>query len=51
MTNPNKPVRVFHNWKRGCFNVMQSGVVRLTAGEVLLRDVTFVVREIGRAHV
>ncbi len=48
MLEPNKPVRVFRNWKRGCYSVMQTGLVRLNVREVLLSGVQFIVRESGR---
>lgn len=48
MIDLQRPVRVFKNWKRGCYSIMQDGVVRASARQVLLRDVEFLVRESGR---
>ena len=48
MIDLEKPVRVFRNWKRGCYNIMQDGRVRASARQVRLRDVEFRVRESGR---
>lgn len=44
----NSPVRVFKNPKRGCYSIMQRGVVRASARQVRLADVEFRVREAGR---
>lgn len=46
--DPDKPVRVFRNWKHGCYNIMQEGRLRASATEVRLGDVEFRVRESGR---
>lgn len=48
MIDPDRPVRVFRNWKHHCYSIMQGGVVRASARQVLLADVQFVVRESGR---
>ena len=48
MLDRSRPVRVFKNWQRGCYSVMQDGVVRASARQVLLRDVEFLVRASGR---
>ena len=48
MIDAAKPVRVFRNWKRGCYNIMQGGQVVATARQVRLADVEFRVREPGR---
>ena len=47
MLDRNRPVRVFRNWKRGCYNILQ-GRYMLSAREVCLADVEFLVRESGR---
>lgn len=44
----NLPVRVFKNWKHGCYSIMQRGVVRASASQVRLTNVEFRVREAGR---
>ena len=44
----NRPVRVFRNWKRHCYSIMQDGVLHASARELALHDVSFVVRESGR---
>ena len=46
--DPNRPVRVFKNWKLGCWNIMQDGLLRASARQVRLEQVRFVVRESGR---
>jgi len=46
--NRNLPVRVFKNLKVGCYSIMQKGVIRASAKQVRLADVTFRVREAGR---
>jgi hypothetical protein len=43
-----RPVRVFRNWERGCYSIMQNGLVRASARAVRLREVEFRVREAGR---
>lgn len=48
MIDASNPVRVFRNWKRGCYNIMQGGRVVACAREVRLRQVEFRVREPGR---
>lgn len=48
--DPNRPVRVFRNWKRDCWSILQDGVLRASAREVLLADVEFLVRPSGRAR-
>ena len=48
MLDPNRPVRVFKNWKLGCWNLMQDGLVRASARHVRLEQVEFRVRETGR---
>lgn len=45
-----RPVRVFKNWQRGCYSIMQDGVVRASAREVSLQSVEFLVRASGRAR-
>ena len=46
--NPEQPVRVFKNWKLGCYNIMQSGKLLASARQVHLSGVEFRVRESGR---
>ena len=48
MLDPNRPVRVFRNWKLGCWNLMQDGRLCATARQVRLVDVEFRVRDSGR---
>lgn len=48
MIDQDKPVRVFKNWKHGCYSIMQNGIVRASARQVRLTDVEFRVRESGR---
>ena len=48
MINHNKPVRVFKNWKLGCYNIMQSGKLLASAKQVRLSGVEFMVRSSGR---
>ncbi len=48
MIDTSKPVRVFRNWKRGCYSIMQGGLVRASACSIRLRDVEFLVRAQGR---
>ena len=48
MIDPNRPVRVFRNWKHGCYSIMQGGALRASARQVRLADVEFRVREQGR---
>lgn len=48
MIDQNLPVRVFKNPKHGCYSIMQRGVIRASARQVRLVDVTFTVREKGR---
>ncbi len=43
-----RPVRVFRNWKHGCYSIMQDGRVCASASQVRLREVSFTVRESGR---
>ncbi len=43
-----KPVRVFKNWKLGCYNIMQDGKLLASARQVRLSGVEFLVRESGR---
>ena len=43
MIDTSKPVRVFRNWKRGCFSIMQGGLLKASARSVRLRDVEFLV--------
>ena len=43
-----RPVRVFKNWKLGCYNIMQSGKLLASARQVRLSGVEFLVRESGR---
>ena len=50
MIDHNKPVRVFRNWKRGCYNIMQNGRLLASAKQVRLSGVEFLVRESGRAR-
>jgi hypothetical protein len=46
--DPLKPVRVFKNWKLGCYSIMQDGRLKATARQVRLADVEFRVRQSGR---
>jgi len=48
--NPNQPVRVFKNWKHGCYSIMQNGRLKASAKQVRLADVEFRVRESGRSR-
>ncbi len=48
MIDAQRPVRVFRNWKRGCYSIMQDGRIHASASQVRLGDVQFVVRESGR---
>ena len=48
MIDHNKPVRVFKNWKLGCYNIMQSGKLLASAKQVRLSGVEFLVRSTGR---
>ena len=48
MLDPKRPVRVFKNWKLGCWNIMQDGRLCASARQVRLCDVQFRVRESGR---
>lgn len=48
MIDYNRPVRVFKNWKLGCYNIMQSGKLLTSARQVRLSGVEFLVRESGR---
>lgn len=48
MIDQRKPVRVFKNWKLGCYSIMQDGRLKASARQVLLADVEFRVRESGR---
>lgn len=48
MIDYNRPVRVFKNWKLGCYNIMQSGRLLTSARQVRLAGVEFLVRESGR---
>lgn len=48
MIDLDKPVRVFKNWKHGCYTIMQGGTVKASARQVRLTDVEFRVRESGR---
>lgn len=48
MIDHDKPVRVFKNWKLGCYNIMQSGKLLASARQVRLSGVEFLVRESGR---
>ena len=50
MIDTSKPVRVFRNWKRGCYSIMQGGLVKASARSVRLHDVEFLVRSQGRAR-
>ena len=43
-----KPVRVFKNWTRDCYSIMQDGVLKASASQVRLSDVEFLVRASGR---
>lgn len=47
MIDAARPVRVFRNWKRGCYNIMQ-GTHVVSAHSVEIADVSFMVRESGR---
>ena len=46
--DPTQPVRVFRNWKHGCYSIMQCGRVCASASQIRLSDVEFLVRESGR---
>ena len=46
--DPDKRVRVFRNWRLGCYSIMQSGELKASAAQVRLADVEFLVRESGR---
>lgn len=48
MIDHDKPVRVFKNWKLGCYNIMQSGKLLASAKQVRLSGVEFLVRPSGR---
>ncbi len=48
MIDPDKPVRVFRNWKHDCYSIMQQGRLLASAKEVRLAGVEFRVRESGR---
>ena len=48
MLDPDRPVRVFRNWKYHCWSIMQDGVLHASARQVRLADVEFRVRESGR---
>lgn len=48
MIDHDKPVRVFKNWKLGCYNIMQNGKLLASARQVRLSGVEFLVRESGR---
>lgn len=48
MIDKNLPVRVFKNFKHGCYSIMQRGVVKASARQVRLAGVEFRVREAGR---
>ncbi|MEM7404582.1 MAG: hypothetical protein AAF458_04775 [Pseudomonadota bacterium] len=50
MIDTSRPVRVFRNWKRGCYSIMQDGLVRASASAVRLDDVELLVRPSGRAR-
>ncbi len=48
MIDQRRPVRVFKNWKLGCYSIMQDGRLKASARQVRLADVEFRVRESGR---
>lgn len=48
MIDQSKPVRVFKNPKRDCYNIMQNGRVKANAKQIWLKDAEFLVRESGR---
>ncbi len=48
MIDQQRPVRVFKNWKLGCYSIMQDGRLKASARQVRLADVEFRVRESGR---
>lgn len=48
MIDHEKPVRVFKNFKHGCYSIMQDGRLKASAKQVRLTDVEFRVRESGR---
>ncbi len=48
MIDQDRPVRVFKNWKLGCYSIMQDGRLKASARQVRLADVEFRVRESGR---
>ncbi|HSS64272.1 MAG TPA: hypothetical protein VLS27_07550 [Gammaproteobacteria bacterium] len=48
MIDPVKPVRVFKNWKLGCYSIAQDGRLKASARQVRLADVEFRVRQSGR---
>lgn len=43
-----RPIRVFRNWKRDCYNLMQDGRLVGSARQVRIADAEFLVRESGR---
>jgi hypothetical protein len=49
--DPNINVLVYFNLTKKCWSIVQSGIVIGYCDEVLLRDVTFVVRPAGRKKV
>ncbi len=48
MIDQDRPVRVFKNWRLGCYSIMQDGRLKASARQVRLTDVEFRVRESGR---
>ncbi len=48
MIDYSKPVRVFKNWRLGCYGIMQDGKLLASAKQVRLEGVEFLVRESGR---
>ena len=48
MIDYSKPVRVFKNPSKGCYNIMQGGMIKASARQIRLKDAEFLVRESGR---
>ncbi len=48
MIDVSRPVRVYWNYKHRCYSLFQAGAVVGSAGQVLLAEARFVVRESGR---
>ena len=43
-----RPVRVFKNPRRGCYSIMQNGIIKASARQIRLEGAEFLVRESGR---